>query len=258
VAEYYDVAIIGSGNLAWHLAPELENAGHRIVEVYSPNIRNAKALQRRLYNAEINQSLDFSSSNANIYIICVSDGAIEKVAQEIALPENAIILHTSGSQSISQLGYSASQHLGVFYPLQTFTKNKRITFEDVPILIETENQFTSKILNRLAKSLSKKVVAVSSKDRMAIHVAAVFACNFTNQLFEVSDQILRQHDFNFQMLQPLIAETVNKSLELGPAEAQTGPAAREDMETLGNHMDFLEGSEYQEVYKLITDLIIKR
>jgi predicted short-subunit dehydrogenase-like oxidoreductase (DUF2520 family) len=258
VADYYDIAIIGSGNLAWHLAPELENAGHRIVDIFSPNVRNAKALQRRLYNAEINRSLDFSNSKANIYIICVSDRAIEKVAQEIALPENAIIIHTSGSQSISQLGYTASQHLGVFYPLQTFTKNKRITFEDIPILIETENQFTSKILNRLAKSLSKKVVAVSSKDRMAIHVAAVFACNFTNHLFEISDQILRQHGFNFQMLQPLIAETVNKSLELGPAQAQTGPATREDMETLDNHMDFLQGSEYQAVYKLITDLIIKR
>jgi len=258
VADYFDIAIIGSGNLAWHLGPELENAGHRIVEVYSPNRRNSKALQRRLYNAEINPSLDFSQSSASIFLICVSDSAIVEVAQEIAMPENAIIAHTSGSQSISLLGYAASEHPGVFYPLQTFTKSKRITFEEIPIFVETEDQFASTNLTRLAKSLSNKVVPVSSKDRMAIHVAAVFACNFTNYLFEISDRILQQHGFNFQLLQPLIAETINKSLEIGPDQAQTGPAARGDMETLDQHMDFLEGGDYQELYKMITDLIIKR
>ena len=258
MADYFDIAIIGSGNLAWHLAPELENVGHRVVELFTRQSKNAKALQKRLYNAEINLSLDFSNSEAEIFIVCISDDAIEEVAQEIALPENAIIVHTSGSQSISKLGFVASEHIGAFYPLQTFTKIKRISFDDIPILIEAENSHTTNTLQKLAKSISKKVIAVSSEDRMAVHVSAVFACNFTNHLFEVSDQILNTHGFEFDLLRPLIAETINKSLEIGPRKAQTGPAVRGDMETLDNHMEFLKGNDYRKVYKMITDLILNR
>jgi predicted short-subunit dehydrogenase-like oxidoreductase (DUF2520 family) len=258
VADYFNLAIVGSGNLAWHLAPELENVGHRIVEIFSPKLKNAKALQKRLYNAEINHSLDFADSSADIIIICVSDDAIEEVAREIALPENAVIVHTAGSQPVSRLGYAISEQRGVFYPLQTFTKNKRIVFDDVPILIEAEDLHTERILKKLAKSISKNVYCVSSKDRLALHIAAVFACNFTNHLFHVSNEILRKHGFDFELLRPLIAETINKSLDIGPANAQTGPAARRDMETLNRHLEYLEGNKYREVYKLISDLILKR
>lgn len=258
MADYYNIAIIGSGNLAWHLAPELENVGQRIVEIYSRNIKNARSLQKRLYNAEINPSLDFSDSEAEIFIICISDDAIEEAAQEIALPENAIIVHTSGSQSISKLGFAATEHIGVFYPLQTFTKSKRISFEDIPILIEAENSHTTKVLKKLGKSISKKVLSVSSKDRMAIHVAAVIACNFTNHLFEVAEKILKNQGFDFELIKPLIAETINKSLDLGPENSQTGPAARGDFETLDKHMEFLKGSKHKDVYKLLTELILNR
>lgn len=258
MANFYNIAIVGSGNLAWHLAPELENVGHRVVEVFSKTQKNAKSLQKRLYNAELNPSLDFSDSSAEIFIICISDDAIEEVAQEIALPEHAIVVHTSGSQPINKLGYAATEHIGVLYPLQTFTKSKRVSFDDIPILIEAEDHFTSRALEKLGKSISKKVKSVSSRDRMAIHVAAVFACNFTNHFFEISDKMLKKQGFNFELLRPLIAETINKSLDLGPANAQTGPAARGDIETLDKHVDFLDGSEYQEVYKIITELILNR
>lgn len=258
MADYYNIAIIGSGNLAWHLAPELENVGQRIVEIYSRNIKNARSLQKRLYNAEINPTLDFSDSEAEIFIICISDDAIEEAAQEIALPENSTIVHTSGSQSISKLGYAATEHIGVFYPLQTFTKNKRVSFEDIPILIEAENSHTTKVLKKLGKSISKKVLSVSSKDRMAIHVAAVIACNFTNHLFEVAEKILKNQGFHFELIKPLIAETINKSLDLGPENSQTGPAARGDLETLDKHMEFLKGSKHKDVYKLLTELILNR
>jgi len=258
VADYYNIAIIGSGNLAWHLAPELENVGQRIVEIYSRNTKNTRSLQKRLYNAEINPSLDFSDSEAEIFILCISDDAIEEVAQEIALPENAIIVHTSGSQPITNLGYAATEHIGVFYPLQTFTKSKRVAFEDIPILIEAENSHTTKVLKKLGKSISKKVLSVNSKDRMAIHVAAVIACNFTNHLFDAADKILKNQGFDFELIKPLIAETMNKSLDLGPEISQTGPAARGDMETLDKHMEFLKGSKYKDVYKLMTELILNR
>ena len=256
MSEQYNIAIIGSGNVAWHLAPELENAGHRVVEIYNRTPKNAKALQNRLYHAEINPSLDFSESEAEIFIICIPDDAIEETAQEIALPENAIIIHTSGSQSINKLAYTTTENIGVFYPLQTFTKSKRISFEDVPILIEAENTYTAKALKRLGKSISKKVIQLGSKDRMAIHVAAVFACNFTNYLFGTAEDILKRQGFDFELLRPLIAETINKSLDIGPENAQTGPAARGDLQTLDKHLDFLEKSEYKDLYQLITEKIL--
>lgn len=258
MAEYFDISIIGSGNVAWHLAPALENAGHRVIEVYSRNQKNAKALQNRLYNAEINRSLDFSGSDSKIILVCVSDDAIKEVACELALPEDAIVCHSSGSRGISTLGYTATENIGVFYPLQTFTKSKKVSFEDVPILIEAENAYTAKALKKLARSISKEVKPVSSRDRMAIHVAAVFACNFTNHLFEVAEKLLIQQGFDFDLLRPLIAETINKSLDIGPSDAQTGPAARGDLETLDKHMEFLEHHPYQEIYRMITDKILNR
>lgn len=256
MSEQYNIAIIGSGSVAWHLAPELENAGHRVVEIYNRTPKNTKALQNRLYHAEINLSLDFSESEADIFIMCISDDAIEETAQEIALPENAIIIHTSGSQSINKLAYTTTENIGVFYPLQTFTKSKRVSFEDVPILIEAENTYTVKVLKKLGKSISKKVIQVGSKDRMAIHVAAVFACNFTNHLFGAANNILKRQGFEFELLRPLIAETINKSLDIGPENAQTGPAARGDLQTLDKHMSFLEKSEYKDLYQLITEKIL--
>jgi predicted short-subunit dehydrogenase-like oxidoreductase (DUF2520 family) len=126
------------------------------------------------------------------------------------------------------------------------------------MLIEAENSFTAKTLKELAKSISKNVKSVSSSDRMAIHIAAVFTCNFTNHLFEIADKLLVKQGFDFDLLRPLIAETINKSLDIGPASAQTGPAARGDMEILDKHMEYLEGTEYQEIYQLITEKILNR
>jgi predicted short-subunit dehydrogenase-like oxidoreductase (DUF2520 family) len=257
VANYYDIAIIGSGNVAWHLAPELENGGHRISAIYSRNVRNAKSLQKRLYNAEINSTLDFSESTAEVFIMAVADDAIANIAQNISLPAEAVLLHTSGSKPIGALGYAPSGHIGVLYPLQTFTKSKRITLEDIPILIEAEDQHTTQILKSLAGSISKKVYEVSSNNRMAIHVAAVFACNFSNKMFAIAQEILQQQRFDLDLLRPLITETINKSLDLGPKAAQTGPAARGDLETLDLHMDFLKKNEYRELYKLISQKILE-
>ncbi len=250
--------MVGSGNVAWHLAPELENRGHKILEVYSPTPEHALALQKRLYNAEILTSPDFSNSEAEVLILAISDDAIETVAQEIALSDDVVIVHTSGSQPISKLGYTATENIGVFYPLQTFTKSKPVTFEDIPILIEAENKFTTSVLRDLGESLSKYVFDVNSRDRFFIHLAAVFACNFTNYLFSISENILNDHGFDFQLLRPLIAETMNKSLDIGPIPAQTGPAVRKDQEIMDQHMLMLENSGYEEIYQLLSHHIMKR
>jgi predicted short-subunit dehydrogenase-like oxidoreductase (DUF2520 family) len=258
VADFFNIAFVGSGNVAWHLAPALENAGHRVVELYSRNPKNAKSLQKRLYNAEISPSLDFATKDIDIVLLCVSDDAIEQVADHIMLPQDAVLAHTSGAQPLSKLGYGGTENLGVFYPLQTFTKGTRVDFQDVPLLIEAENRTTANLLKKLASSISQQVLRVDASKRMAVHVSAVFACNFTNYLLSVSEALLERSGLELELLRPLIAETLNKSLDIGPEKAQTGPAVRGDLETLDKHMEFLSSSAHRDLYQLITEKILNR
>lgn len=253
----YKISIIGSGNLATRLAPELENAGHRIVEVCSRNPKNAKSLIAKLYNAAIKYDYDFTQSVAEIIIIAVSDDAIEEVAKEVALNESMILVHTSGTRSLDLLSYAAADHKGVFYPLQTFSKTKRVEFDHIPILLEASDDKTMRVLQNLAGSISKKTVPLNSEQRKAVHVAAVFSCNLVNHLFRVAEEILAEKKLTFDLLGPLIVETVNKSLALGPASAQTGPAVREDYETLDAHMEYLKDDLFRsEIYRMISQDII--
>jgi predicted short-subunit dehydrogenase-like oxidoreductase (DUF2520 family) len=253
------VSFIGSGNLAWHLAPTLDNAGYTVREVFSRNQKHAQALVGRLYQADVKTSTDFSTSKSTLFILAVSDDAIQELASEIILPKDAILLHTSGSQPLSVLGYATAQNTGVFYPLQTFSKAKKVDFSTIPIFIESENGETGKILVKMAKAISKQVKQISSDDRKALHIAAVFASNFTNHMLTLSKQILEANQLNFEMVKPLIVETINKSLSIGPDNAQTGPAKRGDMEILDRHMEFLQQDEtLAEIYRLISQHIINK
>lgn len=254
-----NVSFIGSGNLAWHLAPALDNAGYTVREVYSRNYKHAQALVGRLYQAEVKTSVDFSTSKSALFIIAVSDDAIRKIATEIILPNDAILIHTSGSQPLSALGYAPTSNIGVFYPLQTFSKAKKVDFSTIPIFVESENSDTGKILMKMAKAISKQVKQISSEDRKALHIAAVFASNFTNHMLTLSKEILEANQLDFEMVKPLIVETINKSLSIGPDNAQTGPAKRGDMEILDRHMEFLQHDEtLAEIYRLISQHIINK
>ena len=255
----YSVSFIGSGNLAWHLAAALDNTEFAVHEVFSNNPKHATALVERLYQANVKDSLDFTDSTSRIFIIAITDDNIQKVAQKIILPNNAILVHTSGSQPLSVLGDGIKKSTGVFYPLQTFSKGKKIDFSEVPIFIESENRETEKVLMAMAKAISKKVLKISSDDRQALHIAAVFASNFTNHMLTLSKEILESHALKFDLLKPLIAETLNKSLEIGPEKSQTGPAKRGDLEILDKHIEFLKHDpQLTEIYKLISQQIIDK
>lgn len=252
-----EVSVVGSGNLAWHLAPALDNVGYTIKEVYSPNAKHARALVGRLYQADLKTSLDFSDSPSKLFIIAVSDDAIKEVAQEIVLPEDSILVHTSGSQPIDILRFAATSNIGVFYPLQTFSKQKKVDFKDVPIFVESDDDAISKVLMKMGKAISKKVKQISSEDRKALHVAAVFASNFSNHMLTLSKQIAENNGIDFEVLKPLIAETLTKSINIGPENAQTGPAKRGDMEILDRHLDFLKDDEaVAEIYRIVSQNII--
>ncbi len=253
------VSFIGSGNLAWHLAPALDNADFPVLEVYSKNPSHAALLVERLYEADVKASLDFSTSSSSVFIIAVSDDAIEEVVQEIILPEDAILLHTSGSQPLTILGYAATQNLGVLYPLQTFSKDKKVDFKDIPVFIESTNETTDRVLRAITNALSNSVIPLNSFERRALHVAAIFASNFTNHMLLVAQDIMKEHSLVYDWLKPLIAEMINKSLNIGPENAQTGPARRGDLEVLDKHLEFLhDNPPAAELYKVISQHIIDR
>ncbi len=250
------ISFIGSGNVAWHLAPALDNAGYTVVEVYSRNKKNAKELVNRLYQAEVKLDLDFSNSTSEIFVIAVSDDAIEEVAREVVVPDNSIVAHTSGASSLGLLEFIATDHSGVFYPLQTFSKKKSVNFGEIPICIESTSDYAEDMLNTMAKSISNEIYKIDSESRRALHLAAVFACNFTNHCLKLSEDILHSEKLPFDILKPLITETINKSLSIGPSNAQTGPAKRHDFETLDKHLDYIKDQELAELYRLISQHIV--
>jgi predicted short-subunit dehydrogenase-like oxidoreductase (DUF2520 family) len=251
------IAILGAGNLAWNLAPALEDAGHEITEVYARNIQKAREITERIYSAEAKDDLDFSESKAKLFILAIKDDALSDVADQLILPEGSILVHTSGAMPIEVISQSSASYVGVFYPLQSFTKGKKLDFEDVPFLLESEDEGTVQLLKKVAKSLSPLVYLLRAKDRQAVHVAAVFASNFTNHMLRIAEEILHRKGLDREMLKPLIIESISKSLQLGAKKAQTGPAIREDYETLEAHHQFLAYNEQlAEIYRLISQDII--
>ncbi|HCB46278.1 MAG TPA: DUF2520 domain-containing protein, partial [Algoriphagus sp.] len=222
----FKIAILGAGNVAWHLAPALENAGHMITEVYARDIEKAGRITERVYAALAKEDLDFSESEAEIFILAVKDDAILEIADSVILPEGSILVHTSGTMPLDVLGYSSASYTGIFYPLQSFTMGQKMDLSEVPFLLESDDQEVLQKLKKLAKSVSNLTYFVRSKDRKAVHVAAVFASNFSNHMIRIAEEIMRRQGLDFEMIKPLIIETISKSLQIGAQKAQTGPAIR--------------------------------
>ena len=253
------IDFIGAGNLAWNLAPALERAGASVRNIYSRNPENAKKLAAKLYEGQVKEDLDFSDENADILIIAISDDNIEEVVKELILPEDVVLAHTSGTKPLNILGYSATPNIGVFYPLQTFTKQQQVDFKTIPILIEGDNKHTIKSLSTLARLISAEVKEISSDQRQQIHLAAVFASNFSNWMLTQAEEILKDSNLDLSILHSLIAQSVNNVIQTGPINAQTGPAKRSDFEVLDSHMELLNGKpELQDLYKIITKQILDR
>jgi predicted short-subunit dehydrogenase-like oxidoreductase (DUF2520 family) len=240
------VILLGSGNVATHLFQAFSKAnGVEVVQVFSRTI--SKDFPETL------QTSDFSKiTEADVYIICVLDSAISSVSSQL-LFENRLVVHTSGSSDLNLL--DSKNNKGVFYPLQTFTKNKAVDFSEIPICLETETDSDFKLLEKIAKSISKNVYVISSEQRKALHVSAVFVCNFTNHLYTIGNTICKENNIPFEILQPLIKETAEKIQSLSPSEAQTGPAVRNDKKTIEKHIDFLTNENQKEIYKILTKSI---
>lgn len=257
MGKYYKITLIGAGNLAWHLGQALENIGHSIVEVYSRDLKNAERLCSKLYDANPTDSLNFSHSEAELYIIAVSDSAIQEVLNEVNLPETSVIAHTSGTESIGVFK-SLPNPCGVLYPIQTFTKSRKIEFKEIPISIEFSDRVSQTTIQDIADSLSRKTFHHSTERRRVIHLASVFAANFTNHILTISKGLLESNNLSFELVKPLISEVVGKALSIGPEYSQTGPARRKDSNTIEKHLDYLsEEQGLTSIYQAITNDIIK-
>lgn len=240
------VILLGSGNVATHLFQAFSKATEvEVLQVFSRTF--SKDFPESIQTSDFTQILD-----ADIYIICVSDNAIASVSNQLQF-ENRLVVHTSGSTDFDVL--NTKNKRGVFYPLQTFSKNKAVDFKEIPICLETENAEDFEVLEKLASSISNSVTKIDGKQRKALHVSAVFVCNFTNHLYQIGNEICKENNIPFQILQPLIEETAQKIKSLSPKEAQTGPAVRNDTKTIEKHIDFLTNENQKEIYKILTKSI---
>jgi predicted short-subunit dehydrogenase-like oxidoreductase (DUF2520 family) len=256
MARSFKLSIIGAGNLASNLVPELENAGHIINTVSSLHIESAQNLAGSLYNTHAVDHTDLSSDDSEIILLAVRDDVIEYLVPEITAPAGAILAHCSGFAPLDALN-AYDGPTGVFYPLQSFTKGQRKSFESIPICVESYDEKVADGLKELGKTISKNVAFVSSQERRKMHVAAVFANNFVNRLLAISESILADTKLDLSLLKPLVLETVDKAFRLGPEKAQTGPAKRGDMNTIQAHLEMLESNpEIAELYELLTRQIM--
>lgn len=243
------IVLVGSGNVATHLGISLKEKGNNILQVISKNKKNAKTLADRLscnYSNNLNNLRE-----ADLIIVSVSDYAISEVMNQI--PEIPVV-HTSGSVD---LDVCSNLHSGVFYPLQTFNKNIYINLSEVPICIEANNAEFEKELVILAKSISNNIVLMNSNERKKIHIAAIFACNFSNHMYSISDEILSKLNIDFKLLLPLINQTVKKLNSNKAIDVQTGPAKRGDLEIINKHINLISDETIKELYQKISESIIK-
>ncbi len=247
------IVMIGTGNVAMHLGPALIKAGHEMLQLVGRSEKHAKFLANKL-SCDYTTDKEQISTKADTYIIAVRDEAINLYVKHI--PSQAkLVVHTSGSVN-SKIFSGKLQHYGVLYPIQTFSSKRKINFETVPLCLEANSEKAKKKLQTLAKSLSKEVHWISQDQRQTIHLAAVFANNFSNHLFALAEDILTKKGISFDLLRPLIAETATKVQKKSAHQMQTGPAKRGDTTTIEKHMALLKNKpQLLQLYKMLTESI---
>ena len=245
------IVILGAGNVGTHLFRVFTQAKEvHVVQWYNRSLENIKQYPKEVAITDQLGHLE----EADVYLVALSDDAIPITANELA-PLKGIVAHTAGSVPMDVLKHHTNQ--GVFYPLQTFSKNRAVDFKSIPICIEANNDQNKETLTKLAHAIGENIHYINSTQRMGLHTAAVFVNNFTNHLYQVGAQICEEQEVPFDLLRPLIAETAVKIESITPKEAQTGPALRNDKTTLQKHMDQLSNPVFKNLYLTLTESIQK-
>lgn len=250
-----NVVLIGTGNVAYHLAHALRQASHTIADIYGRNESTTRRLAEDIHAEKYCTDIQNIYPNADVYIFAVSDTAIGDIAR--MMPHTTgIWCHTAGSVHMEVL-QPYHQHVGVLYPLQTLSRADKVNFQSqVPLLIEGTNALSENTLYALARSISAKVEKVSSLTRKKIHLAAVFASNFTNHMYAIAQYLLTKEELSFDLLLPLIDQTASKVQALSPLVAQTGPAIRGNKSIIESHLSMLtEEDKIRDIYHLVSENI---
>jgi len=244
------ISIIGAGNVGINLFETLiKKKGLKIVSLFNRSIEKILSHRKKTF---ITNNMD-EIKKSDIYIISTNDDSIEKVSNQLK-GRGGLILHTSGSTEMKIL--SVHKDFGVLYPLQTLTKDKLCDFKKVPVCIEGNSTFNIKKLKKLVTIIGSKCYHVDSKQRLALHVSAVFACNFTNYLFSIAHDICAENKIPFEIFFPLIRETIEKIEKNDPSKIQTGPAIRKDLNTIKKHLNFIKSKNSKKIYSILTQAII--
>ncbi len=249
------IVMIGAGNLATNLGLALVTSGYRVVQVYSRTNESASVLADKLQCGYTN-SVKGISTDADLYIVSIKDSVLAEITNELtSVNTDALWVHTAGSMPMDTL---SCRRRGVFYPMQTFSKQTVADFKNIPVFLETSSTGDMDILRTIATSLSDKVYELSSEDRKYLHLAAVFSCNFVNHCCTLAADLLGDKDIPFEVMLPLIDRTAAKLHMLTPCEAQTGPAVRYDRNVIDKHISLLsERPDLQRIYELMSKSIHK-
>ncbi len=246
------IALIGSGRVATCMGPQLKAAGHTVECVYSRTMDNAMQLARMLDTRALD-SLE-SLPEADVYLTMLTDDALTELAPAIVKGRgDALFLHTAGSVPMDIWKDAGARRYGVLYAMQTFSKGATIDWAEVPVFIEGSSAADLETVRILASGLSARITLLSSNGRKKLHVAAVFACNFANHMYAVSEDLLRSEGVPFSVMLPLVRETARKVETMSPASAQTGPAIRGDRKVIDEHLALLRDYPgYARLYRLIS------
>ena len=254
-SELLRIVMFGAGNVAFQLTKSFADLGHSIVQIVSKTEANAKLLAEM---AHCDFTTDFRNvrNDADLYIMAVSDSAIASLCKTLA-PLQGIVVHTSGSTPADVLS-CVSDRFGVFYPFQTFTKGRKAKLEQVPFCLEASDEKSYEVLQQLAVSLGGNPVKMDTRQRRVLHLSGVFSCNFVNHMFAISQLLTEDNDLDFNLLEPLINETVGKALKGNPIDVQTGPAIRGDSETIKKHMMLLSkiDGDLRDLYLSVSNSIL--
>jgi predicted short-subunit dehydrogenase-like oxidoreductase (DUF2520 family) len=250
------IVLFGAGNLAVHLAKAFALSGYKIIQVYSRTKESAQWLAARLNTKAITNPAEFDSTS-DIAIFALNDQCLPEILDQVNF-SGQLALHTSGSLSMS-IFKGKAEHFGVLYPLQTFSKFREVRFKEVPLFIEANSSKNLANLKMLAESLSIQVFIADSSQRRQLHLSAVFANNFVNHFYALAGELIKNSGFSFNVLRPIIQETVLKALECdNPMTAQTGPAVRLNKEILLKHIEMLASNpDLQNLYTFASNSITK-
>ncbi len=251
--EIKSVTVIGAGNVGWHMAKAFYQTGINVLDVVSGTQLHAEELAK-IVSAIPRNEIDSIEREPDLFLLCVKDDLLNEIIGKFSVTK-AIVAHTSGSTG-TVIFQNRVRNYGVFYPLQTFTRGNEMTYHTIPFLVEGASVQTAQQLKGLADRISGIVYEADSEARRKMHIAAVFACNFSNHLAAIANDLLLETGLRFELLNPLMEETIQKLITMDPASAQTGPAVRNDNNTIEKHMITLEGRpEEQQLYGLLTESI---